>query len=141
MPGSKLYPCSWGENGTGFYRFTVLGSAEGERWQAGPRFSPPTTSSRFKPDRSLPGFLPMENLWPELACSEGLHGEQARAEVLGRQAPLAEEPAQKICGRVIPLLRIAVQATGNHVAVRIAPRRRERHHVIQAMGPAGDSAQ
>src|SRR6266446_6830327 len=47
MPGPKLYPNSWGENGTGFYRFSVLGSAEGERWQAGPRFSPPTTSSRF----------------------------------------------------------------------------------------------
>ncbi len=36
-----------GENGTGFYRFSVLGPAEGERWQAGPRFSPATTSSRF----------------------------------------------------------------------------------------------
>lgn len=30
-----------GEDGTGFYRFSVLGLAEGERWQAGPRLSPP----------------------------------------------------------------------------------------------------
>jgi hypothetical protein len=32
---------SWGEDGTGFHRFSVLGSAEGERWQAEPRCSPP----------------------------------------------------------------------------------------------------
>jgi hypothetical protein len=32
---------SWGEDGTGFHRFSVLGSAEGERWQAELRCSPP----------------------------------------------------------------------------------------------------
>src|SRR5437899_7913771 len=47
--------------------------------------------------RSLTSWiLPMENLWAQLACREGLHGEQACAEVLGRQAPLAVELAQKI---------------------------------------------
>src|SRR5207245_7335560 len=83
----------------------------------------------------------MENLWPQLAGRQRLHSAKACAEFLGRQAPLAVQSAQKICGRVIPLLRIAVQATGNHVAVRIAPRRREWHHVVQAMGSAGDPAQ
>ena len=50
--------------------------------------------------RALPSLtcciLPLENLWPELACRERLHGEEACAEVLGRQAPLAEKLAEKI---------------------------------------------
>jgi|SRR6516164_180616 len=39
MDGSKLC-LARGEDGTGFYRFSVLGSAEDERCHAGPRFSP-----------------------------------------------------------------------------------------------------
>jgi hypothetical protein len=39
MSGSKLC-LVWGGDGTGFCRFSVLGSAEGERRQAGPRLSP-----------------------------------------------------------------------------------------------------
>ena len=39
MDGSKLC-LARGKDGTGFYRFSVLGSAEDERCHAGPRFSP-----------------------------------------------------------------------------------------------------
>ena len=44
MDGSMLCPNLGVRTATGFYRFSVLGSAEGERWQAGPRSHPP---SRF----------------------------------------------------------------------------------------------
>src|SRR3989442_2976179 len=79
--------------------------------------------------------------WPKLACREGLHGEQACAEVLGRQAPLAVEPAQKILSRKVLLPGVAIQAAGDQVAVRIASRLGDRHHMIQAVGPAGGPAQ
>ena len=61
----------------------------------------------------------MENLWPELACRERLHGEQACAEVLGRQSPLAEKLAQKIRGREVALPGVAVEAVGDQIAVKI----------------------
>jgi hypothetical protein len=80
-------------------------------------------------------------VWRELAFCERLHGEQARAEVLGRQAPLAEQLAQKIRGREVALPGVAVEAAGNEVAVGIASGLRERHNVVQAMGPAGSPAQ
>src|SRR6266571_7789783 len=82
-------------------------------------------------------ILLTENLWPELASRERLHGEQACAEVLGRQAPLAVEPAQKILSRKVLLPGVAIQAAGDEVAVRVASRLRDRHHMIQAVGPAG----
>ena len=82
-----------------------------------------------------------ENLWRELACRERLHGEQALAEVLGRQAPLAVEPAQKIAGRKVLLPRVAIQAGGDQVAVGILARLGARHHMIQAVGPARRPAQ
>src|SRR6267378_3665575 len=82
-----------------------------------------------------------ENGWPELACRELLHGEQACAEVLGRQAPLAEKLAQKIRGREVALAGVAAEAAGNEVAERIASGLGERHHVVQAMRPAGSPAQ
>ena len=80
-------------------------------------------------------------LWSELACGQVLESAKACAEVLGGQAALAEELAQKISGREVSLARVAVQAAGNQVAVRIAPTRRLRHDVIQAVGPAGRPAQ
>src|SRR6266568_1821865 len=92
--------------------------------------------------RSLTSWiLPLENLWPELASRERLHGEQACAEVLGRQAPLAEKLAQKIRGREVALPGVAVEAAGNEVAVGIASGLGERHHVVHAMRPAGSPAQ
>src|SRR5260370_32045338 len=69
------------------------------------------------------------------------HGEKACAEVLGRQAPLAEKLAQKIRGREVALPGVAVEAAGNEVAVQIASGLGERHHVVQAMRPAGSPAQ
>ena len=77
----------------------------------------------------------------ELACGQVVESAKACAEVLGGQAALAEEVAQKISGREVSLARVAVQAAGNQVAVRIAPTRRLRHDVIQAVGPAGRPAQ
>jgi hypothetical protein len=59
-----------------------------------------------------------------------LHGEQACAEVLGRQAPLAEKLAQKIRGREVALPGVAVEAAGNEVAERIASGLGERHDMI-----------
>jgi len=83
----------------------------------------------------------MENLWPQLACGQVLEGAKAFAEILGRQAALAVEFAQKIFGGAIALLRVAVQAVGDQIAVGVTPTRRLRHHVIQAVGPAGGPAQ
>ncbi len=81
--------------------------------------------------RSLTSWiLPLENLWPELACRERLHGEQACAEVLGRQAPLAEKLAQKIRGREVALPGVAVEAAGNEVAEQVASGLGERHDMI-----------
>jgi len=80
-------------------------------------------------------------LWPELACGQVLEGAKACAEILGRQAALAVEFAQKIFGRAIALLRVAVQAAGDQIAVGVAPTRRLRHDVIQTVDPAGDLPQ
>jgi len=82
-----------------------------------------------------------ENLWRKLACRDRVHGEQACTEVLGRQAPFAVEPAQKIVGRKVLLPRVAIQAAGDQVAVRIAPGLHPRHDVVQAVGAAGSQAQ
>jgi hypothetical protein len=49
------------------------------------------------------------------------YGEQACAEVVGGQAALAEKLAQKILGREVALPRVAVEAGGNEVAVRMLP--------------------
>src|SRR2546427_7616831 len=50
------------------------------------------------------------------------------------------EPAQKILSRKVLLPGVAIQAAGDQVAVRIASRLRDRHHMIQAVGPAGGPA-
>ena len=83
----------------------------------------------------------MENLWPELAFREVLHGEQACAEVLGGQAPLAEKLAQKIRGLEVAFPGVAVEAAGNEVAIRIASGVGERYDMIYAMRAAGSPAQ
>src|SRR6266566_7024559 len=60
MTGSKLCPRLGVRTAQVFTVSTVLGSAEDERWQAGPRFSPPQPSSW--PNRSLSGFLVLVGL-------------------------------------------------------------------------------
>src|SRR6266581_383547 len=140
MPGSKLYPILGVRTAQVFTVSLswVRPKANGGRpgHVSHPLELPPVST------RSLTCcILPVENLWPQLACRERLHGEQACAEVLGRQAPLAVEPAQKILGRKVLLPRVAIQAAGDQVAGRVASRLRDRHHMIQAVGPAGGPAQ
>ncbi len=71
----------------------------------------------------------MENLWPQLACGQVLEGAKACAEILGRQAALAVEFAQKIFGRAVALLRVAVQAAGDQIAAKVGNVRRSGRRV------------
>src|SRR6266851_7932831 len=45
----------------------------------------------------------------ELAGGEVVEGAEATGQLVKAQAPLAVEPAQKLLGRALPLLRVAIQ--------------------------------
>jgi hypothetical protein len=70
----------------------------------------------------------------ELAGGEVVEGAEAAAEVAGAQAALAVEPAQKLVGRALCLLRVALRTARNEVAVGIAAQLRARHDVVEAPG-------
>ena len=72
---------------------------------------------------------------------ERVQGAEAAGEVLGTQAALAVELAEKLVRGAGAFLGIAVDTAGNEVAVGIAPGLRLRHHVIQAPQVLVDLAQ
>jgi len=76
----------------------------------------------------------------EFAGSEGVEGAEAGGDLLVGQAVFAVEPAKKICGGAVALLRIAFQTRRDEVAVGVAPCGHARHDVIDALlaraGPA-----
>src|SRR6267142_230983 len=77
----------------------------------------------------------------ELAGGEGVEGAEAGGEFGGGQAALAVEAAEKIVGRLFSFLGVAFHATGDQVAVGIAPQPRLRHDVVQALDRRGGPAQ
>jgi len=68
----------------------------------------------------------------ELAASEGVEGAEAGGEFGGGQAALAVEATEKIVGGLLSFLGVTFHATGDQVAVGIAPRAYQRHDVVQA---------
>src|ERR1700687_1911063 len=77
----------------------------------------------------------------ELAGPERVEGAKAGGEFGSGQAALAVKAAEKIGGGGFPFLRIAFHATGDQVAVGIAPRPRLRHDVVQALDRRRGAAQ
>jgi hypothetical protein len=77
----------------------------------------------------------------ELAGGEGVEGAEAGGEFGSGEAALAVEAAEKIGGGGFPFLRVAFHATGDQVAVGIAPRARLRHDVVQALDRRRGAAQ
>src|SRR6266700_2273328 len=67
----------------------------------------------------------------EPAGGEGVEGAKAFGQLGGGQAALAGEPAEKISGGAIPVLRVALQTAGDEGAIGIAPEGHARHNVIE----------
>src|SRR5260370_10230288 len=68
----------------------------------------------------------------KLAGGEGVEGAEAVGEFGVGQAAPAVEPAEKIAGRAIPFLRVALQTAGDEVAVGIAPEGHAWGNVVEA---------
>src|SRR5260370_29496318 len=68
----------------------------------------------------------------KLAGGEGVEGAEAVGEFGVGQASPAVEPAEKIAGRAIPFLGVALQTAGDEVAVGIAPEGHAWDNVIEA---------
>src|SRR5216684_2743655 len=77
----------------------------------------------------------------ELACGEVFQGAKTAVEFGGRQAALAVESAQKVRDRTVALARVAFDAAGNQVAVRIASEAHAGHDVVEAPHVSGSAAE
>src|SRR5712692_7742869 len=69
---------------------------------------------------------------PKLSCGEPRQRLEASTEFAGAQTPLAAEPAEKILGPPLPLLRVTFRARGDQIAVAIAPSPDTRNHMVEA---------
>ena len=56
----------------------------------------------------------------KLASSEGVEGLETRGKFDRSDTALAKEPAQKIRGRCVTFLRVAFEAAGDEISIRIA---------------------
>jgi hypothetical protein len=74
----------------------------------------------------------------ELAGSEGV---ETGIEFGGGQAALAVEPAEEIGGGTLAFERIAFEAGGNQVAIRVAPGPDAGHDVVEALDAGVGAAQ
>src|SRR5260370_42155882 len=74
----------------------------------------------------------------EFAGGQIIQGAEAAAEFGVAQAPLAVEPAQKLLGRALPFLRVAIQTARHQVSIGILSQLRPRHNVVEAPPVVGD---
>ena len=77
----------------------------------------------------------------ELAGGEGVEGAEAGGEFASGQLAFAEERAEKIFGAAGALLRVAILAAGDEVAVRIVARMRAGDDVVETLHRRGEKAQ
>jgi hypothetical protein len=69
---------------------------------------------------------------PKLSCGQPRQPAEPPAELACAQTPLAPEPAEKILGPPLPLLRVAFRARRHQVAVAISPSPDTRNHMVDA---------
>src|SRR6266852_6846347 len=96
--------------------------------------------ARKRQGRNKSTGLKLRHYRTELACGEGFQGAQACVEFGGREAALAVESAQKVRDRTVALARVAFDAAGNQVAVRIASEAHAGHDVVEAPHVSGSAA-
>ena len=77
----------------------------------------------------------------ELVGGEGVKGAEAGVELGGGDAALAVEPAKKMSGGTLSFERIAFEAGGNQVAIRVAPGPGTGHDVVEALDARVGAAQ
>jgi hypothetical protein len=87
------------------------------------------------------GGVGVEDGRGELAGSEGVEGAETGVELGGGDAALAVEPAEEIGGGTFAFERIAFEAGGNQVAIRVVPRLDAGHDVIEALDAGVGAAQ
>src|SRR5260221_549431 len=85
----------------------------------------------------MPPLLPGED-GEEFAGGEGFKGAEASFEFGASYAPLAVEPTEKIARSLLALLRIALQAAGNEIAIGIASGANTGNDVVQAHPQSGE---
>jgi hypothetical protein len=76
----------------------------------------------------------------ELAGGQDVDGAETGIELRGGQTALAVEPAEKI-GGTLAFERIAFEARGNQVAIRVVPRLDAGHDVVEALDARVGAAQ
>lgn len=77
----------------------------------------------------------------ELTRGEGIDGAEAAIEFGIGQAALAIKSAEKVLGADHPFRRIAFHASGDEVAVGIAPRANAGHDMVEAPHARGELAE
>src|SRR5713226_5254811 len=99
------------------------------------------TSARAQSNarRLFNSFCAWLDLRDELPGGEVVEGAEATGQLVITQAPLAVEPAQKLLGRALPFLRVALQTAGHQVAIGIAAEVCLRNDVVEAPPVMGDA--
>lgn len=64
-------------------------------------------------------FSGEQNGRAKLACGEGVEGLETRGKLDGGEAALAKQPAQKIRGWFVTFVRVAFEAAGNEISIRV----------------------
>lgn len=82
-----------------------------------------------------------DNVGAELARSEGVERQKTHGKIDGGEAALAKEPAQKIGGRFVPFLRVALQAAGDEISIRVSSQCGLRHDMVQALHFRSEAAE
>src|SRR5262249_37798460 len=81
------------------------------------------------------------NCGPKVAGGEGIQSTHPLGKFGSGEAAFAIQAAEEILRRPLAFLSIAVHAGGNQVAVRIAPRLRAGHHMVEAPHGSREPAQ
>jgi hypothetical protein len=122
----------------GFARAAFAGEGVGGAagWNGDPLPSGPRVYGRRKraaTDRSSEGA--------EFAGGEGVEGAEAIGEFCGGEALLAVEAAEEIARGTFALLRVALDAARDEVAVRVATELDPRHNMIETLPRRGKPTQ